>query len=117
VELSRFEREAIGALIVGEPDEIALRAQLNNAEVLNRELTGVGVLVALKIPSHIPPRSLRPNDVLGAGRFVQGRHPKLENGAGLLLFMRDGFMHVLEAATYGAETWPETDADFEVHQL
>jgi predicted transcriptional regulator len=41
----------------------------------------------------------------------------LEHGASVHLFMRDGYLHALEVATYGEEIWPETDKDFVVGEV
>lgn len=117
MDLSRFEREAIEAIIMGEPDEVVLRAQLNNAEVAEREFTGKGVFVMLRIPAHVPLRSYRPNEVLEGNRILAAKHPKLENGAGVVLFMKDGYMNVLEGFTYGSERWPDSDAELEVYEV
>jgi hypothetical protein len=38
---------------------------------------------------------------------VNIRVKRVENGAGCLLFVRDGVLSFLEGYTYGGEEWPE----------
>ena len=41
------------------------------------------------------------------GGAVNIRAQRVENGAGCLLFVRDGVLSFLEGYTYGGEEWPE----------
>ena len=80
----------------------ALRVQYARAQVREVELTGVGFFVDFDIPSDAP--RTEPKNMTGGS--VEIRVEGVANGAGCLLFVRDGVIAMLEGYTYD-DAWPE----------
>src|SRR5256885_15953729 len=103
--LNELEVAALALLLEGDsPVLTALRRQLTVAAVRERELTGVGFFTSFKVPpnaSRAPvPSNFAPFGDVGAD--IEG----LRHGAGFLLFLKDGYLDMLEGYTYG-EPWPD----------
>jgi len=91
----------------GEPFE-TLRRQLPFAAVSKREFTGVGFFTEFAPSNDAPVTANLADMTLGD---VGAELPGLEHGAGFVLFVRSGAMHMLEGYTYD-ETWPESTNGF-----
>jgi hypothetical protein len=103
MQLSLLERNVLAKLLSGDdPLLAALRAQLPELVVTERENTGVGFYVNFSGPvpaASISHLKLTFGDV---DAMVEG----LTYGAGFLLYVKDGRIVMLEGHTYG-EMWPE----------
>lgn len=102
--LTPFEEEAIRTILRGNhPVVLALRAQLDRCAVAHRELTGVGFFTSLAVPSDIPSVPLRRRLHLGD---VSATMDGVAHGVGVVLFVDDGRLALLEGFTYD-EPWPD----------
>jgi hypothetical protein len=100
--LSDFERAVLDKLLDGDLPELSvLRHQLSQCVVKSREQTGVGFYTELMIPEDAP--SL--NGVSAVFGDVAADIVGLQNGAGFLLYLKDGRIKMLEGYSYD-EPWP-----------
>jgi hypothetical protein len=102
--LTTFERDVLEKALCGDHSELAaLREQLVVAGVSERTMTGVGFFTTLIIPAGHPltPRRLS-LDITDVTAEVDG----VQNGAGFVLFVKDGLLDCLEGFTYD-EPWPD----------
>lgn len=91
-------------LLAGDhPTCAILREQYARAIIDRVELTGVGVFVAFKVPPDVE----RTAPANFAGGNVNVQIEGVRNGAGCILFVRDGILSMLEGYTYSDEEWPE----------
>lgn len=108
--LEPLEAAVLTMLLTGEhPVLAALRDQLAAAAITRREVTGVGFFLDLTVPASAaaaPVRQLRFGDVEATLAGVQ-------HGAGFVLFVDDGRLHMLEGFTYD-EPWPSPVTGFAV---
>jgi hypothetical protein len=79
-----------------------LRSQFASANVQEREFTGVGVFVTLSVPASAP-KVDPPNLTIGD---LALEIEDVRNGAGVVLFVNDGLLDLLEIYTYD-DPWPE----------
>ena len=101
-ELSIMEEAVLKKLLDGHlPLLIQLRRQLEQCTVAKREFTGHGFFTELTVPENIP-RTTRLDIKFGD---VIGEVPGLANGAGFLLYVKDGILDMLEGYSYD-EPWP-----------
>ena len=109
--LTSLERAVFEKLLAGDSPILAtLRRQVESAVVAKREMTGVGFFTtvsvldpSIRLPDH---RSLTIGDVFAE---IDG----LKNGAGFVLFVKDGGIHMLEGFSYD-EPWPKEVGKFHV---
>lgn len=87
-----------------------LRQQLDASRILKRELTGSGFFTTFEIPEHAKHVEGDPSFEFGD---VSATIAGLKNGAGFLLYVRKGLLHMLEGYSY-EEDWPEEVRDFNV---
>ncbi len=85
--------------------------QMNNAKVIERDYTGVGFFITLKSSKDLPPLRLYGNPI--EGPLIQSE--QLSHGAGSILFIKDGYVDVLEIFAYG-ETFPENIQEFQLKE-
>ena len=108
--LTDFEREIIEKLVDGEhPILRELQKQLKLSSVRNREKTGVGFYLYLEVPEkspYMPSVDLKLGDVIAD-------IAELEYGAGFLLYVSDGRLHMLEGYSYD-EPWPDSISKYNV---
>jgi hypothetical protein len=96
----------------GEPFD-TIRDQLAHASISSRKFTGVGFFTHFMIPSEAPVRrNLARAEIDGVGAKIPG----LQDGAGFLLFIRDGVISFLEGYTYGDASWPDPITEFSVFE-
>ena len=109
--LTSLERAVIDLLLTeqGEPND-TIRLQVKNANIANRELTGVGFFTKFELPVTSSVRRDLPNCTISG---VEAELPGLKHGAGFLLFIRDGVVSQLEGFTYD-EPWPMTIDSFKL---
>jgi hypothetical protein len=109
MELNDLEKAVLEKLLEGShPVLEALRRQLPGLSVEKRQQTGAGFYTEFAKGSAAP--------VLLTGRKirfgdVQASIDSLKLGAGFVLFVDDGLIHMLEGYSY-EEPWPETIGNF-----
>jgi hypothetical protein len=107
-ELSSIEKSVLEKLLAGDlPFIVQLRQQIAGCKVVKRELTGVGFYTTLEIPKSIHRThglDIKFGDVIA-------EIPKLSNGAGFLLYVKDGVLDMLEGYSYD-EAWPSSISSF-----
>ncbi len=110
--LNELEAAAMEMLLTGEhPVLRELRAQFEAADLEERELTGVGFFCNFRVPAEVKRLSIAQDFVLNdLNADISG----LKNGAGFLLFVREGALQTLECYTV-EEDWPETITSFQLH--
>ncbi len=103
MDIVEFEQKVMTALLAGDdPILVALRNQYAAVSVANREFSGVGFFTTYTVPPHIPrvePRNFEIDDIQVE---VSGAYA----GIGIVLFVRDGKIDVLEGYTNDGP-WPE----------
>ena len=87
----------------GHPALVALQEQARHATVRKREYSGVGFFTEFDIPPSIPAAPVVTPRATVAD--VEATIDGLRNGAGFTLFVRDGYLEMLEGYTYD-EPWP-----------
>lgn len=113
-ELTKLEREVLLKLLDGNDESLStLREQLNAASVREREMTGVGFYSTLAIPSNA--RRLSRTDAFKFGDVVAAISG-LNHGAGFVLYVQNGALHMLEGYTYD-EKWPSDATTFELSYI
>jgi hypothetical protein len=105
---------AIEKLVAGDPEEKILLGQLRGAEATDRNYSGVGLFVELRVAEGMPPTQVFPDREIQEAGSLGLKHPHLKHGGGLILFVRGGFMALLECYTNADEDWPEDEDLFEV---
>jgi hypothetical protein len=71
--------------------------------VTQREFSGAGFFTYLEVPKEAPRIQMTGRIYFGD---VHAQLPNLNNGAGFVLFIKDGKLELLEGYTYG-EPWPD----------
>lgn len=103
-----LEQAVLEKLLEGDlPLLLRLKQQLKQATVANREVTGVGYYTTIAVPEVFPRMagfSVKFGDVLA-------EIPGLSNGAGFLLYIKNGVLDLLESYSYD-ESWPSTIDSF-----
>jgi|SRR5215813_7272997 len=109
-DLTRLEQAVMEKLLDGDnPILRDLRKQFGEIEGVERRFTGAGFFTKFRLAPEARPlskKSLTFGDVAAT-------IPELKNGAGFLLFVRDGILNQLEGYTYG-ESWPTEISHFEL---
>lgn len=105
LDLLPLELAVLVKLLEGDDPRLrALQRQLQGISVESREFTGVGFYTGLVVRPSAPPAPLDvPKGTLGD---VYAEIDGVEHGAGFLLFIKAGRLHLLEGFTYD-EPWPE----------
>ena len=88
-----------------------LRMQLARCEVSEREFTGVGFFTTLAIPADVP---LVPLDRRLALGDVHATMNGVEHGVGLVLFVDEGRLALLEGFTYDG-AWPDQIKNYRIN--
>ena len=110
--MTPLERQVIATLLAPDhPVMDALRRQLDACSVASREFTGHGFFSTLVVADGVEAapvtrKRLALGDLTAA---IDG----LEHGAGFVLFVRDGVLHMLEGFAYD-EPWPSAIGRFEI---
>jgi hypothetical protein len=86
----------------------ALRRQLSIAKVASRKMTGVGFYTTFTLPPETLRAPVRPGKLCFGD--VEAKLPALRNGAGFVVYVEEGMLHMLEGYTYD-EPWPEQTGD------
>lgn len=103
--LSEAERRIARTMLIDEfGSSSPLLDQLDEARVAERRLTGVGVFVDLAVPPGVAPVD-RVNATITAGYETALGSPC--DLVGFALFIRDGYLSLLEGYTFGDAVWPD----------
>jgi hypothetical protein len=111
-QLSVFERAVMEAALVGDhPVLESLREQLHYCSVRNRSYSGVGFFTEFTIDPGTPaaPTSRDSVHIGDVAASVNG----LKHGAGFVVFVRGGYLDMLEGHSYD-EPWPEQIEEYEI---
>jgi hypothetical protein len=109
IDLTKLEHEVMQMLLGGDHATLEiLRKQLALCTAASRESTGCGFFTTFSIPTTAS--RLPDNDSFCFGD-VSANIPCLKNGAGFVLWIRNGVLHVLEGYTYD-EPWPNQTDEF-----
>lgn len=99
-----LERQVMDMLLDGESEALSiLREQLEVASVAKRTMTGAGFYTEFEIPAGVRSVSGNPKAMFGD---VEAELEGLNLGAGFLLYVMDGNLHMLEGYSY-EESWPK----------
>jgi hypothetical protein len=102
--MTELEKAIMSMLLAGDEHPlVALREQVHRASVVNRTFSGCGFFTEFSVPSEVA-RVDPLNFEIGDVRLELSG---VKHGAGVLLFVRDGVLSMLEGYTYGEEPWPE----------
>ena len=94
-----FESDAMTRIIAENPNlSDKLTRQYSSAKVVSREFTGVGFFTDFEVMDKESKLDDCANLQLGN---VQAKIKGIEFGAGFVLFIKDGFIKLLECYTYG----------------
>jgi hypothetical protein len=110
--LNALEQAVLDKLLSGDhPVLAALRIQAEKARLVGREYTGVGFFCDFEVPMDVP--ILKGDFHLGD---VTGELQGLANGAGFVLFIRNGRLDALEGFSYD-EPWPKEISTFSLSYM
>lgn len=113
MKLLPLEKGVLCKLLEGDdPLLVALRLQLANCAVAQRELTGCGFYATLAVSVDAP----RVDDVDAKFGDVVADISGLANGAGFLLYLKDGLLDMLEGYSFD-EPWPKSTDIFELKYI
>ncbi len=94
-----------------------LRQQYHSSRVKKRQFTGVGFYTDIVVPHIIPPLHhkypVKKNFTIG----LVGARPRSGNIAmevGFVIFVKDGYLKMLEGYTYGDEPWPDDFLTYDI---
>jgi hypothetical protein len=109
-QLSEFEREAIAALAVSDPQRDAILSQLSCATCASRDYTGVGRYTEIAVAADAPKLDEARSRAADAPS-VFAEHPEVPAGVGLILWLENGYISCLESYTYEG-SWPQDESLF-----
>lgn len=91
---------------------LTLRKQYERAVVVSEEDTGVGFFICYQVDSTIR---------IGEGfeatfhiGDIDGEVDGMDGAVGFVLFIKDGYLTMLEGYTNGIDKWPEMDAEIKI---
>jgi hypothetical protein len=108
----QFEREVMEMIAKENPKfEAKIMAQYEKAHVIKREFTGHGFFTNFEVTD--------PADSLGDGYDNQlgnltVEFPGVKYGACFVLFIKNGFIEMLEGAVNGDDPWPESITQYKL---
>lgn len=110
MELSPFEHNAIALIARSDEQREIVLAQLALTTCASRDYTGVGLYTELRVDRAAPMLDTAPRTM---GEMPKGHaeHPELPAGAGLILWIKDGYISCLEGYTYEG-SWPQDESLF-----
>jgi hypothetical protein len=110
--LTNLENAVLEMLVDGKAETFQLlRKQYLAARVRERHLTGVGFWTYFSIPDEVAKLPCNPSFRFGdVSADIKG----LENGAGFLILVKDGYIHQLEGYSFG-EPWPDDTNTFKLY--
>ncbi|QBR71111.1 hypothetical protein CU048_07240 [Beijerinckiaceae bacterium] len=110
--LTKLENAVLEMLVDGKAETFQiLRGQYLAARVVKRHMTGVGFWTYFSIPDEVASLPGNPSFRFGD---VDGNIDGLQNGAGFLLQVKDGYIYMLEGYSFD-EPWPEDTNTFQLY--
>lgn len=118
INLTLLEDEVLKWLLVGnDPVIVALQIQRKEIASIQRKLTGYGFYLNFDTRSNLIPlhnqMAVKENFCFGD---VEANISSLKNGAGFLLWIKNGIISSLEGYTYD-EVWPKEIKEFSLRYL
>ena len=109
VRMPHLQADVLGLLLDGDDPVLrTLRAQLNMARVESLENTGSGFFMKFVLPEGAP---VMPGELNFQFGDVEAQIEGLSDGAGFVIFVRNGCLSVLEGYAY-EEPWPDGNPRF-----
>ena len=110
MQYSQLELRVLLAIASKHEERESLLKQVMSGDVSEREYTGVGFYSQFELPETAP--------CVNSWKFGEvpqafGTHPKLDEGACFILWMKDGQIAQLEAYSNSGD-WPEDESLFEI---
>ena len=102
---TKLEKEILEWLINKAPE---LGEQIKQCTVSERRYSGAGFFFDLSVPKNI-----KPLEIKGTIQGPEIKSKELSHGAGSILFLKDGYIDMLEVFTY-ADSFPEKLENFEL---
>jgi hypothetical protein len=110
--LTNLEKAVLEMLVDGKGETFQLlRKQYLAAHVTERHLTGVGFWTYFSIPNSVAKLPGNPSFRFGD---VDADIKDLQNGAGFLLQVKDGYIYMLEGYSFD-EPWPDATDTFHLY--
>lgn len=110
--LNELENAVLTKLLAGEHPILAtLRLQVEAARLATREYSGNGFFCTFAVPPGPPPVASNPTFRIGD---VDAKVKGLKHGAGFVLFVKNGYLDMLEGYSY-EEPWPAKLGEFALH--
>lgn len=102
--LNDFEMALLDKLLAGDhPVLCVLRKQANKGRLVSREYTGAGFFCIFEVPTDVPSAIAGSDFHFGdVNACIDG----LQHGAGFVVFVRNGRLHMLEGYSFD-EPWPQ----------
>lgn len=91
---------------------LILKEQYERAVIISEEDTGVGFFIRYQVDSAIRiGEKFKTTFQIGD---VDGEIDGINGAVGFVLFIKDGYLTMLEGYTNGIDKWPETDAEIKL---
>ncbi len=104
MEHTDFERQVMAKLLAGDDPVLeALRHQYSNSTVESTEFTGAGFYTKFKVKSGIPAAAGEKTFRIGD---VHGDTVDIKEAIGFVLFVKNGYLSMLEGYTLASDIWP-----------
>ncbi len=109
--LTNFEKEVIDKILIGNSTTLSqLRNQVIHSEIINRDNSSVGYFIHFNVPNQF---KLKRDDDFTLGTNILINMEGLKDGAGCILFIKNGSIDMLEFYTFG-EDWPKNISKYEI---
>lgn len=90
-----------------------LRAQYERAAIISEEDTGVGFYIRYQVDSALRiGEEFKNTFQLGD---IDGELDGIDGAVGFVLFIKDGYLTMLEGYTNGIDKWPEVDTEIKLY--
>ena len=109
-QLSNYEQEAVATIALSDPQRDIILAQLAKASCASRNYTGVGLYTDLSVAPGAPKLDEARWKIENMPKG-DAEHPDLVAGAGLILWVKDGYISCLESYSYEG-SWPQDESLF-----
>jgi hypothetical protein len=110
--LSDLERSVLLAMAEDDSERETLLRQIDAASVVDRDYTGVGLYTKLAVGADVA-RLRTPNRSVEDYPKLSLVHPKLEVGAGVILWLDDAKIDTIEFYTFAGD-WPKDESAFKI---
>jgi hypothetical protein len=111
-QLTELERSIMRAVAQADRERETMEVQVDAAQVLSREHTGVGFYTNLEVSDSIAKLDEGRWKIEDMGHGF-AHHPELPGGASFILWIKGGRIVCLEGVTNGGN-WPKNEMEFRV---